>query len=484
MKPFVRRATSLLVLFALFLLQACKDKEDTIQPEVKTEEIVATSPSEATLQGNIVNKGKYPVADYGFIYGPSPELNLERGLKISLGEDATAGAYSKEVKNLHHHITNKSNPILYARAYMTTEKGTVFGQVASVKLPSTTIQGVSPNTGKAGETIAIIGSFYTSNPDDVQVTFANKIAKKVEVSPNKIVVEVPSAIDLGYYAINRQVPVVLRLKDEVFNVSSTFKVLPTIKDFSPKSGQAGTVVLISGDNFVYNSFNGAARVFFGQKEVTTITNGSYELRVTVPTGLTTEKVPISVLIDGVTTVLPEEFTLLPHSISSVSPAAGLQGSTITINGSGFPVTYPYSNSVSVTIGGIPAIISHVTFNQIYATVPQGAYIGSNDVAVTIGAHTVKAPQHFEVIAPAVTSFSPASGGIGKEITIYGTFQAGSNYTVYFGSIAVNSYAATETSLKVMVPFSAPAGPTQLAVQFGNKRVYTAEDFTVLEPQIT
>ncbi|MBC5992831.1 IPT/TIG domain-containing protein [Pontibacter cellulosilyticus] len=485
MKPLILRAPLLLVLFALLLIQGCKDKEDeVIQPEIKTEEIIANSPSSALLQGNIINKGKYPILDYGFVINSTSDVSLTSGYKLSMGRDAAVGKYSKEALGLQSFVTNKSNAMLYAKAYIANEKGTVFGQLVSVKLPSTTTQGISPNAGKAGEIITITGSFYTSNPNDVQVTFGNRTAKQIEVSPNKIVVEVPSAIDLGYYYATRQVPVVLRLKDETFNVSSTFKVLPTITDFSPKSGHAGTIVLISGDNFIYNSYYGTARVFFGQKEVSTITNGSYELRVTVPTGLTTEKVPISVLIDGVTTVLPEEFTLLPHSITSVSPAAGLQGSSFTIYGSGFPLTYPYSSSVSVTVGDVPATISYVSFNQINATVPPGAYIGNNDVAVTVGTHTVKAQQQYDVIAPAVTSFSPASAGLSKEITIYGTFQPGNTYPVYFGTVAANSHVATATYIKVMVPLNAPVGPTQLAVQFGNQRVYTSEDFTVLEPKIT
>ncbi|GAB3199184.1 hypothetical protein GCM10027293_17690 [Pontibacter aydingkolensis] len=468
----------------MFILQGCKDKEDEeILPAVSTGILVAQSPSQVTLQGTIVTKGKYPVTDYGFIYAFAPDINEFRGDKVSLGKDAPTGAFSHELTGLSAISKNYTNPVLYARAFITNEKGTTLGQVVSVKLPNAMPQDISPNKGKAGDKITITGSFYTSNPSDIQVTFGNAPAKALEVSPSKIVVEVPTGVQFSNYS-NRQVPVSIKIFDKTINVSPNFVVNPSLYGFTPNSGPIGTVVTIAGDNFAYNSYYGAARVFFGTQEATANTLNSSEIRATVPHNLTAKKVPVSVLIDGVTTVLPEEYTLTPHTITSISRESGLAGSLFTITGNGFPVTYPYSNSISVKLGDTPAAINYVTSNQITVVVPSGAYIGSHDVHVTIGPYTVTATQQFEVLAPTITGFSPASGGLGKEVTIYGTFQPGNSYTVYFGLIGVNSFSATANAIKVIVPASVPAGATQLAVQFGTQRIYTFEDFTVLEPLIT
>lgn len=472
----------LLALFSILLLQACK--EDEIEhPEVETTEVTALSPTSARLKGHITSKGDFKVIDYGFVYGYNSDLSETRGAKASLGKDAQVGDYTQDVTSLNISGYNYDRT-LYARAYLTNEKGTVFGQVSSVVLPSPNVQGISPGSGKAGDKVTITGNFYSNNTSEVEVLFGSISAKVLEVSPSKVVVEIPSSISTNSYYSYNQVQVVLRMAGQTYNVTSNFKVVPTLKDFTPKTGPLGTSVTITGENLPYSSYySGYVRVYMNGTEVSVTNYSPNGLQVQVPYTLTSDRVSISVLIDGVTTVLPGEFVITPHTVSSISPASGLTGSSFSVFGN-FPVSSSYYyNNISVKLGEIPASASVVSSGQLTVTVPHDLPAGSYKVSVTAGPHTVDAPEQYQVLSPEITGFSPASGGIGKEVVINGRFSPNQYYPVYFGSVAVNAHSSTGSALRVYVPSGIEAGKVKIVVRHGNQLVEAEDEFTVLAPSI-
>jgi hypothetical protein len=484
MKSPILRVPLLLFLFSLLLVQGCKDDEE-VYPQVQTLELTALSPSSATLKGNILSRGSINVLDHGFIYGFSPELSDTRGARVSLGKDVQEGTFTTNVTGLSIPNGYYYDRMLYARAYITNEKGTVFGQVANVILPSPNVQGIVPASGKAGDRVTINGQFFTNSTNEVEVTFNNISAKVVEVTASKIVVEVPVSIPNNYYGYN-QVPVVLKMANQSYTVTSNFQVIPTVKDFTPKSGTLGTSITITGDNlpssnYYYNSI----RVFMDQVEVSVSSYYSGGIQVTVPGNVSTEKVTLSVLINGVTTVLPGQFTVTPHTVSSISPASGLSGSTFSVFGSNFPANPYYSNSnISVKLGDTPASVDYVSSGQLTVTVPNDLPAGDYKVWITAGPHTVEAPQQYKVLTPSITGFSPVSGGIGREVTINGVFLPNRYYTVYFGSVSTEGYSTSSTSLRVQVPSGVAAGSVKVYLQHGNQKLEAKDEFTVLAPSIT
>ncbi|MFD2512944.1 IPT/TIG domain-containing protein [Pontibacter locisalis] len=483
MKSYIIKSPLLLFMFSLFLLQSCKEEED-LHPEVQTLEITAVSPSSATLKGNVVTKGKFTVLDYGFVYGYSPDLNETRGSRVSLGKDPQAGTYTKEVTGLSTPGNYYYDRTLYARAFLTNEKGTVFGQVASVTLPSPRVQSIIPSSGKAGDRITINGDFYTSNISEVEVIFGSVSAKVVEVTPSKVVAEVPIGITYSYYNYN-QTPVALKMANQSFNVTSSFKVLATVKDFAPKSGYTGTTLTISGDNLPTSSYYyGGLRVYLDQQEVSITSYSSSGVQVVVPHTISSAKFTVSVLADGVKTTLPGEFTVTPHTVSSISPNSGLPGSSFSVFGSNFPgSSYYYNSNVTVKLGDVPASTSFVSSGQVNVTVPYNLPVGNYTVKVTAGPHTIDAPQQYQVIAPSITGFSPTSGGIGREVTINGVFLPGQYYTVYFGTVSTSSYYSSSNSIRVNVPAGIDAGAVKIAVLHGNEKLVAEDNFTVLAPSI-
>ncbi|MFD3001129.1 IPT/TIG domain-containing protein [Pontibacter toksunensis] len=476
----------LLLILSFFLLQSCEEEEE-VHPEIHTMEMTALSPSTAMLKGNIIAKGKFAVLDYGFVYGYTPDLSETNGTKASLGKDAQIGVYTKEVSVSDIPSGYYYDRTLYARAYLRNEKGTVFGQVASVMLPSPSVQNIVPNSGKAGDRVTINGTFFASNASEVEVTFGGVTARVVEVAPSKIVVEVPAGITASNYYSYNQVQVVLRMANQSHNVTNDFRISPTVSDFSPKSGTLGTVITISGENLPssYYYYGSSISVLLGQTAASISSYSSAGIQVVVPNSMSTERVAISVIIDGVTTVLPGQFTVTPHTVTSISPASGLPGSSFSIFGSSFPYnSYYYNSDVTVKIGETPAAVSYSSSRQLTVSVPQNLQAGSYSVKVTAGPHTVEAPQQYQVLAPAVTSFTPTSGGIGREVEISGTFVSGAYYTVYFGTVQTSAYSSTANAIRVYVPAGVDAGSVKIKVQHGDTMLEAPGNFTVLAPTIT
>src|SRR5205807_18228 len=99
------------------------------------------------------------------------------------------------------------------------------------------------------------------------------------------------------------------------------------------------------------------------------------------------------------------------AVSSFSPAKGRAGATVAIYGAQFT--------------GTPASFTVVSANQISATVPAGAPSGKIKVATPAGTSTSAGT--FTVsssAAPTISSFSPASGLVGTNVTVNGALFTG------------------------------------------------------------
>ncbi len=490
MKTVLLRFQLLAVLFSFFLLQGCEKEEDA-HPEVQTLELVAISPATATLHGTVVSKGRFAISDHGFIYGYAPDLNEFNGVRHSLGKDAPFGKFSGEVSVLNLGNNYYGSNTLYARAYLKNEKGTTFGQIASVMLPSANVQGITPSSGKAGDRITISGKFFASSKEEVHVTFANASANVVEVTATKIVVEVPVGIvhDYYYYYQYSQIPVNVTIGNQTFGVTSTFRVNPTVKDFAPKAGPIGTSITISGDNLpssYYYSYS-PIKVYLGNTEATIASYSSGGVQILVPSNVSAANFAITVVVDGVSTVLPGEFSVTPHTISSVSPASGLPGSTFSVFGNNLTNANYYNyydSNFIVRLGDVPVPVQYYSTGQLMASVPVDMSEGDYKVSVTAGPHTVEAPQTYKVLAPSITGISPSSGGIGREVVLSGVFLEGQYYTVYFGTVPSGAYAYSASSMRVQVPAGIEPGKVKVYVQHGNRMLEAEEEFTVLAPTIS
>jgi len=471
MKKFSACLSAIILLLASIQLQSCK-KDKSTDPQIQTISVTALSPGNVLFKGNIVSTGSFKILDYGFVYSTTTSgINETIGTKVSLGQNPQTGQYSKEVDGIT--VTNSYSPIIYVRAYITNEKGTAFGALSSVTLPTPTASSVSPSSGKSGDQITISGQFYAATTSDAKVSFSGVQANVISVSSTQIVATVPSGINA---VDNTQVPIQVSVGGQNLTLPYSFTILANFKDYSPKSGPIGTVITFTGDNLP-SYYSSGYTVLFGSISQSV---GYYSTQATVPSNVTTNNFQISVTDNGKTFALPGTFSVTAPTITSISPGSGLAGSTVTVTGTNFPTSY---GSISATLGGVSVSANVYSNNQFTFTVPTSLAAGSYSFVLTAGPNNVTAPQKFTVTAPTISSFSPSSGPVGGQVTLTGTFVSGQYYTVNFGSYSTAGYASSSNTLTINVPTGIPPGAVKISVVIGGQTVTAPGSFTVTTPTI-
>lgn len=457
-------------------LSACK-KDKFAPPEVQSVSIKANSPSSVTFVGNIIKTGNQTVKDYGFIYSVlASYVDENNGTKVSLGANPSKGEFSKTVDGINLSQVSYYGAI-WARAYVTDENGTVFGAVVSTNLPRPTSSGIIPSSGQSGDIVKISGKFFNPNISALMVNFQGIRANVLTATDNEISVEVPRGIIASH---GQSISVSISVGGASTNNNQYFTILANLKDFSPKSGPAGTYITFSGDNLPnsYSSYN--YPIFFGNTQV----YSNYYTQVAVP--FTAEvSSEISVMINGQKRMLPGTFTITPPQITSFTPETVFPGQSITVTGSNFPPISDNSTGKPMAkVGSLDYTAVSVYNNQFSYSIPSNAPEGDQTLFFKVGPHEVQASKKIKVQGYTATSFSPTSGGPGREINITGNFIQGGGYYVTFGT--VNSYgtATSPTNLRVMVPSGINAGKIKLAVDVPNKKITIPGDFEVTGPSFT
>jgi len=144
----------------------------------------------------------------------------------------------------------------------------------------------------------------------------------------------------------------------------------TIVGFSPSVGKIGQLVTITGTNF--GAYPKAAAVYFGTTKAEIVSIEDTKIVVKVPDGASG---PLTIRVWTKTTVTEQSFTILPSAkIDGVSPAIGIEGAIVKINGVNFGTD---KNAVIVRFnnGTLVAPIVSVTDSQITVNAPVGVQPG-------------------------------------------------------------------------------------------------------------
>jgi hypothetical protein len=175
-------------------------------------------------------------------------------------------------------------------------------------------------------------------------------------------------------------------------------------------------------------------------------------------------------------VLPQAPT-----ITSVTPAEALPGTTVIISGTNL------ENVSSVQFGGMDATgfnPANNTATSISATVPMGIAAGTQTLTVTSpgGSDTFS----FTVLeeqapAPTITSFSPTEGPVGTQVTIAGTnFSAENIESLSMGTMDIETFDVSSDGS--LITFTVPEGATTGAITItpvDGDPVTSSQQFTVI-----
>jgi hypothetical protein len=461
------KTMKVLIILLLMTLFSCK-KESGTDPVIETTQAKSIAASLCYAKATITQRGSYEIFDHGFVLSPnSSNFGIETGAyKISLkAEPMKADTFSTSFP-----FSNYSTQTLYVRSYLTNSRGTVYGAPVSFKPLLLSIVSLLPSSGKVGDKVTITGDNFSSTLASNIVKFNTTAAKVVEASPFRLVVEVPSGITWNYY--DSYVTVNVTVGGQT--VSSSFTILPVFTGFSPVSGTFGTIVTINGQNF-----SSGMTVKCNDILATINSSSTTSLSFYLPANVTTEKFSIKVIKNGVENTVPGEFTMNPLTVTSITPAKGYPGSSVTITGTNFNTGY---NINKVKIGDVTTTISNVYQNTFSMIVPSSLPEGLKTVEVSNGVSTVVLNDAFNVVIPKITSFTPASGYYGSEITLSGENLMGNVYA----SLANYSCELTlvnSSTVKIKVPAGPPSGDNKLKITANNAVIYDS-GFTVLSPVIT
>ncbi|TVT43682.1 T9SS type A sorting domain-containing protein [Hymenobacter setariae] len=274
---------------------------------------------------------------------------------------------------------------------------------ASISSANTTLSVVASNvfqvtdaatTAQTGSTITLGGTGYTNVSSPITFRFYGFNAE---------------AASSGSFSID----------DVKISGVATATNAPTVSNFTPTSGPAGTNVTITGAYFTASTsvaFNGVAASSVVITNTTTLT-------ATVPSGASTG--PIAVTTSGGTatsaapfTVTVPTVTVSPASLSGFAAAAGtasaaqtyqvsgnaLDGNTLAINVSttNFEVSLDgrsYGSSASIALGGSTTLAASTVYVRLASGAPLGS--ASATIANTNGAVTTNLAASGVVVTPLV-----------------------------------------------------------------------------------
>lgn len=312
-----------------------------------------------------------------------------------------------------------------------------------------TVTSISPTSGAEGTDVTITGTNFATGD---AVTFGATAATAVTVvDATSITCKAPA----GTGAVNVTVTKT-GCTPATSPTQFTYGVAPTcpvVNSISPASGVGGAIVTISGAGF------GTAvtdmSVTFGGLPSQILSVNDTTISCRVPTLATTGLTDVVVTRTGCASVTKTGFfyygTACP-TVTTVAPATGAAGATVTITGQYFGTVL--ADIASVTFGSAAATVTAVTDTTITCTVPVGT--GTVDVSVTktgCAVATKAAAFAYAAACPTATGITPTTAAAGTSVVIAGTGfgTVAADLTVTFGTAAATVTAVTDTAITCTVP---------------------------------
>ena len=322
------------------------------------------------------------------------------------------------------------------------------------------VPGLGTNwVGAVNDPVVINGSgFAPSNlPTVISVKFNGTAAGYSVQSDSQINVSgIPVGATTGQISVTRTNYVggpTTNISPQIFIIVPSG---PAIASFSPVTGAGGTVVTLNGVRL--GSVPGTNGILFsGQKAVAATNVSANQIIATAPPGVTTGPITVMSAIAPIgTNSTTTNFFVAPF-ITGFNPPFGRTGTNVVITGTNM------TGATSVLFNGTNCsfVVNHN--NQITATVPTNATTGILTVNAPAGSSATLS--NF-VVPPTITTFSPAFGAAGTNVTIKGAnFNVGTPVVTFNGITSAPPTSITFTSLVAVVP-ATTTGPIQVTTADG------------------
>ena len=324
----------------------------------------------------------------------------------------------------------------------------VFGYAAFLLIAATafgqspTLSSMSPTAFLPGMQVTLTGSGFGATQGDGFVGLQyGGVGSVVSWSDTQIVFTVPAGTVGGPLRVNQ---------NQTWSNSLNYTMVPsTLTSMSPTSVSPGTQVTLTGSGFGAAQGNGYVQM---ANEYPPIVSWSdTQIVVTVPTGTVGGQARVNQYQTWSNSL---NYTMVPSTLTSMSPTSVSPGTQVTLTGSGFGAAQ--SNGYVQMANEYPPIVSW-SDTQIVVTVPTGTVGGQARVNQY---QTWSNTLNYAVVPPpSITSLSPSSGAIGSTVTITGSNlgAASSGNSVTFNGVTTTATSWSSSSIVVSVPQGATTG---------------------------
>jgi Cohesin domain len=248
---------------------------------------------------------------------------------------------------------------------------------------------------------------------------------------------------------------------------------PTIASISPATAGNGDTVTITGSDLA-----GATSVAF-DTIATTIQSGATNSSITVKitgTGTNTSVYGCQVVTPNGTATKASVLTYKAATVTTMSPAGGSAGITLTVNGTNL------FNATAVNFGTTAgtSLNKAADGKSVSVTVPSLSSSGNYAVTVAVPDGTLTVGTQFAYVAGGLASFSPTQAYKGDTVVISGIGPAFTGATaVKFGTIAAQSFTVSTdgSSISAVVPTMTVGATGTISVTVPGTTFTSTQPFT-------
>ena len=343
-----------------------------------------------------------------------------------------------------------------ANVTVTTPGGTTVSSPFTIS-SGPTLTSISPTTGMQGtnvpvtltgtnfaanSTVNVSGSGVTVN--NVQVVSATQITATFGIAANAALGGDSVTVTSGGQNSN--------------GVTFTVTAAPTLTSINPTSGAQGAnvPVTLTGTNFAAGSSVNVSGSGITVSNVVVVSATQITATFGIASNATLGGDTVTVTAAGVTTNGVMFTVTAAPTLTSVSPASGVQGTNVpvTLTGTNFAA------NATVNVSGSGITVSNVVVvsaTQITATfgIASNATLGGDTVTVTAAGATTNGVTFTVTAAPTLTSISPTSGAQGANVPVALT---GTNFAAN-ATVNVSDSAVTVSNVVVV-------SATQITATFG------------------
>lgn len=346
--PLLSMKNYIILSILFLLLSSCLD--NVYPPLIITGAVTNIDKDGAVFHTKITDLGKSNVLDFGFVWDTIHNPTIENAEKYIFDTQAEIGNYEAKISG--GLIAFKT---YYVRAFIRNAEVTTYGQETSFvsnsgKSPE--IISISPLTGNLGDTLLVVGKYFSSRSINIKINQIN--AEIIKSAQDSIYAIIPSTL------IKKTSEIILVNLNQTITAKDSFSLIsPVINSFEAKTGTYGDEVNIKGKNFLRKP--STVKVFFDKILADFQIIDDQTIKAIVPEKLDNANCFISVSMNNQATESVDMYSLLPVEITDSSPKTALTGGKITITGKYFS---PILTNNKVYIGGVLAKPIAVTKNTL------------------------------------------------------------------------------------------------------------------------